>query len=152
MATMQKGPYRGGRAYLRAVLVIFTVLAACAGGLAAYGYSQFRPPASSGKEVQFTVEPGSDPARIAKTLEQNGLIRSARIFTCYLRWKQEGGRFQAGEYAMKPGVTPQEIIRKLNQGETAKGSRFTVPEGYNAVQISEKLKESGLGNPAVFFG
>jgi UPF0755 protein len=56
--------------------------------------------------------------------------------------KKEGGRLQAGEYEMKPGMTFDEIIAKMNKGETVPQEvvRFTVPEGFTLLQMADKLE------------
>ncbi|GAB2672352.1 endolytic transglycosylase MltG [Paenibacillus thermoaerophilus] len=133
------------RLVLTVLLTILFVLLAGAGGLAYYVYYNLQPVEAGGATVRVAVPPGTTPAGVASELEKAGLIRDARIFTYYLKYKGEGSRFQAGEYDMTAGMTLDEIIAKLNKGETVKAEtlRFTIPEGFTVEQIAARLAELG---------
>ncbi|KIL41095.1 aminodeoxychorismate lyase [Gordoniibacillus kamchatkensis] len=135
------------------VAALFIVIALGAiTGAALYVSQALRPVPASSQEVRFTVPAGSRPAQIAGILERSGLIRDDRIFTYYLKWRKEGSRFQAGEYAMTPGTPLDAIIAKLNDGDTVKEDtiRLTIPEGYTAVQIADKIAQAtGQSNEEV---
>lgn len=53
---------------------------------------------------------------------------------------------------MKPGLTLDEMIEKLNKGETVKEEviRITIPEGYTVDQIASKLSEQTPWDKDVF--
>ncbi|MCZ8519019.1 MULTISPECIES: endolytic transglycosylase MltG [Paenibacillus] len=125
------------------VLGFILILAAAAAAGLFYIGSAMKPPASTSSAVRISYPPGTSTAQLAEELETKGLIRDSRIFTLYLRLKGEGGRFQAGEYEWSPGASAEEIIAKLNSGETVKeaGLRLTVPEGFTVLQIAQKLAE-----------
>lgn len=134
-------------------LIIFIFLIAGAGaGLALFVGKALEPMPSSGEAQRISFPPGTGAAQLAVELEQKGIVRNADIFTWYLKYKQEGGRFQAGEYDMTPGLSLDEIIGQLNRGETVKeaGLRLTVPEGYTVRQIAEKLQADHGIDAAVF--
>ncbi|GAA3407992.1 endolytic transglycosylase MltG [Paenibacillus hodogayensis] len=122
---------------------VLLVLVLAGIGTAMYATYAMKPTEADGKEVRFTVPSGYGSGRIANILEQNGLIRDARVFRYYLIYKKEGGRFKAGEYAMTPGMELDEIIDTLNAGGTTReeGLRFTIPEGMTVLQIADKLEE-----------
>ncbi len=103
-----------------------------------------RPVQPSADPIQITVSPGMDSTDISYLLQENGLIRNGLIFKYYLRFKNEGSRFQAGTYAMTPGMTIDQIIEMLNKGDTVRAEtiRFTIPEGFTIMQIADTL--SGL--------
>jgi UPF0755 protein len=86
-------------------------------------------------------------------LERQGLVRNHLIFSLYLKYKQEGHRFQAGTYEMVPGMTFDEIIGKLNRGEVRREPmiRFTIPEGFTLEQIADTLERVGLIDRERFF-
>lgn len=98
---------------------------------------------SSNQPVRIAMEPGTSPKMLAMKLEEAGLIRSGSVFTAYLRWKQEGSRFQAGVYEWVPGVSLDGIISDLNVGKTVKAERLriTIPEGFTVVQIANRIAE-----------
>nr|WP_273545649.1 endolytic transglycosylase MltG [Paenibacillus caui] len=132
-----------------AVLLLILAAAAGAGGYIYYG---MKPAASSDQAVRFTIEPGTGTAQIADLLQQQGLIRNSLLFRTFLKYKSEGGRFQAGSYEMKPGVTYDQIIAKLNAGDVVAEEmvRFTIPEGYTVKQIADKLQAEGIVNAEAF--
>ena len=98
-------------------------------------------PLDPGETVRLEIAPGMHSSAIAERLEEEGIIRNATIFSYYVRYKNEGSRFQAGVYDMHPGMTHDEIIAKLNAGDTVEEEmiRFTVPEGFTVAQIAERL-------------
>jgi UPF0755 protein len=65
-----------------------------------------------------------------------------------LKLKDEGSRFQAGNYEMTPGMELDAIIAKLNEGDTIKAEtvKFTIPEGFTAAQIAAKLGSEGVAS------
>lgn len=127
-----------------AILLAVLALAGGATGLALYVSQALRPMPETGQEVRVVIPPGSTPAQVAGMLERSGIVRDGRIFTYYLKYKRQGSKFQAGEYAMAPGLTPDAIIAKLNAGDTVKQEtvRVTIPEGYTVPQIVEKVAKT----------
>ncbi|QHT64016.1 endolytic transglycosylase MltG [Paenibacillus lycopersici] len=121
------------------------------GGTYLYIWNGLRP-TSSGDTVQVELKKGSSPLAFAEVLEDHGIIRNAFLFKYYLRYKNEGPRFQAGVYELHPGMNKQEIIDKLNAGEIlpAETIRFTIPEGFTVEQIADKLAEAGYDDKAGF--
>ncbi|HEY8529088.1 MAG TPA: endolytic transglycosylase MltG [Paenibacillaceae bacterium] len=116
-----------------------------AGGVLYYVWNGLRPPAPGGEPVRVTVERGMRAQQVAELLEQHGLIRDAWLFGAWLKWKGEGSRFQAGIYEFVPGTSREEIVRKLNVGETVAPAtfRFTIPEGLTIRQMADRLEKAG---------
>ncbi|RKN80553.1 endolytic transglycosylase MltG [Paenibacillus ginsengarvi] len=113
-------------------------------GTAVYVASALKPVEASGdNEVRISIPAGFGSGQIARLLESSGLIRDAKVFRYYLIYKKEGARFQAGDYMMTKGMELDDIIRKLNDGDTVKDEtlRFTIPEGYSVMQVADKLEE-----------
>ncbi|MDF2925033.1 MAG: mltG [Paenibacillaceae bacterium] len=127
-----------------AASVVFVVLAA--GGAAVYYAYRSLQPLAAGESKEIVIPAGTGSAGIADILEQEGIIRNKLAYTMYLRYQQQGDRFQAGRYEMKPGMTLDEITDKMNQGDVIKEEmmRYTIPEGFTVVQIAEKLAAEGL--------
>ena len=121
-------------------LVLFS-----AAGALYYVWNGLRPPASGEAPVRVTVEKGMRAQQVAELLEQHGLIRDAWLFAAWLKWTGEGSRFQAGIYEFVPGTSREEIVRKLNAGETGAPAtfRFTIPEGLTVRQMADRLEKAG---------
>ncbi|MCC2686269.1 MAG: mltG [Paenibacillaceae bacterium] len=121
-------------------------------GLGLFVAKSLQPAGSASPGVQVTIDRGMDSTQIAKLLQQQGIIRNAQIFGLYLKYKKQGGKFQAGTYLLQPDMTPEQVIAKLNAGDIVKeqGPRFTIPEGLTIEQIASKLAASGIVDEAVF--
>lgn len=131
------------RIALIALWSILLVLLLAGAGTAAYVAYALKPTDAEERSVRIMIPPGTGSGKIAKLLETNGLIRNATVFRYYMIYKKEGGRLQAGEYEMKPGMELDDIIAKMNRGETVPQEvvRFTIPEGFTVLQIADKLQE-----------
>lgn len=126
--------------FLIAVFLVLSVV----GGAAWYIWNGLKP-THAAAPVRVTIERGMKAQRVAELLEQNGLIRNARIFGGWLKLKDEGSRFQAGIYELSPGMSREEIVAKLNKGDIIAPAtiRFTIPEGWTVVQMAERLAQNG---------
>jgi UPF0755 protein len=148
---MQEVQSSNKRKIVLAIVFILLLLVSFIGGAALYVSKCLSPMPAQSESVHVTIPQGASSSDIAVLLEQKGLIRDARIFTYYLKYKKQGAKFQAGEYAMPPGITLDQIITKLNQGDTVKEEviRVTIPEGFTVTQIADKLAQaSGLSAAA----
>ncbi len=135
---------------LKIILLLVVVAAGAAAGLGYYVLEQLKP-AAAAQEIEFTIPAGTSSAEIANILEENGLIRNALIFSAYLKYKNIGTGFQAGTYAMTPGTDIQDIIARLNAGDTVKEEtiRVTIPEGYTVRQAIAALVEAGFSEESL---
>lgn len=125
------------------LVCLLLFMAGGAGGLLLYAAHTLQP-TEPGEPVRFTVPSGVSSSRIANILERNGLIRDATTFAYYLKLKDIGRGFQAGEYEMAPGTELARIIEMLNNGETVPPEmiRFTIPEGWTVERIADMLAET----------
>jgi len=121
------------------------LMALGAGGAAYYVWSNLKP-LPQGEVKQVTISRGMSANSVSKLLEQEGIIRNGFIFSYYLQFKDEGAKFQAGQYELYPGMDNASIIAKLNAGDVVAEEmvRFTIPEGYTVAQIADKLAAEGI--------
>ena len=101
------------------------------------------PSAESGEEQSFTVEPGQSVAAVAEGLERRGLTQSALKFRLVARLGGHDRRLKAGEYGLKPSLTPFEILILMEKG-LVRLHRLTIPEGLTIPQIAALVQTSGL--------
>ncbi|WP_145408157.1 endolytic transglycosylase MltG [Paenibacillus xylanexedens] len=127
-------------------LILLLVIVIAAGGAGAYAWNMMRPLEASTEPIVFEIKSGTGTSKIAEQLQQEGLIRSGLAFKGYLKWKKQGSNFMAGTYSMNPGVSYEEIVNKLNNGEVVPEEmvKFTIPEGYTVLQMADKLSEEGI--------
>lgn len=121
------------------------------GGAALY-VSHALEPMPQGVEKQIVIPKGMSPRQISNKLEQAGIIRDGRIFSYYLRYTHEGSHFKAGTYAFAPGITRNQIIQKLNNGDVVKAKTFrlTIPEGFTIEQMADKLAQMNITTRQAF--
>lgn len=129
------------KAAIRTVLIIILLLGVAGGGAAWYIWNGMQPVKPAGPAVILTVEKGMGSAEIADLLEEKGIIRNGTLFKGYLKWVKEGSSFKAGTYTASPGDTYDSLISRLNAGDVVKEETviFTIPEGFTAKQVADKL-------------
>jgi UPF0755 protein len=140
------------RVLLWSFLIALGLVLSVAAGVLFYLWNGLRPPSASASPVQITISSGMRANKVADLLEQNGLIRSAFLFSGWLKLQGEGSRFQAGVYELTPGMTRDQIVAKLNNGDikAAATIRFTIPEGFTVQQIAARLAETAGVSKAKF--
>jgi UPF0755 protein len=85
------------------------------------------------------VEQGSSVARVARQLEEAGAIRgSATTFRGFARLFGSHAPVQAGEFALRPGMSAWAILTHLQYGRPVQ-RLVTIPEGTPSVLVHERL-------------
>ena len=85
------------------------------------------------------VEQGSSVARVARQLEEAGAIRGgATSFRGFARLLGSRAPVQAGEFALRPGMSAWAILTHLQYGRPIQ-RLVTIPEGMPSVLVHERL-------------
>ncbi|QED48732.1 endolytic transglycosylase MltG [Cytobacillus dafuensis] len=124
-------------------IILFIVGGVVAGGGYFYIKSAVQPKdPDNKKEKQVEIPIGSSTTSIGKILEDNGIIKDAKVFKYYVKFKNETG-FMAGEYTFSPSMTMPEIIDSLKTGKVVDQVVFkmTIPEGKQLEQIADIIGE-----------
>jgi UPF0755 protein len=124
-------------------IVAILLIGALGGGGYYYIKSALTPvDENSKKNINVTIPIGSSTSGIGKILEDKGVIKDARIFKYYVKFKNESG-FMAGDYKMKPSMTIPEIISSLKTGKVMQDvvMKITIPEGKQLSQIAGIIAE-----------
>ncbi|MBS4191396.1 endolytic transglycosylase MltG [Bacillus sp. FJAT-49705] len=124
-------------------IILFIVGGAVAGGGYFYIKSAVQPKdPDNKKEKQVEIPIGSSTSSIGKILEDNGIIKDARVFKFYVKFKNETG-FMAGEYTLSPSMAMPEIINNLKSGKIVDQVvlKMTIPEGKQLEQIADIIAE-----------
>ncbi len=134
---------RGGRGGLLLLLLIILI---AAGGFAGYrsflGKGQLPADPAAGS-VSFTVPAGASTSSIGRLLEEQGLIRSSKVFKIMSKKAGYDGKYQAGEYQLSAAMPLDEIMHTLLHGK-ADTKRFTIPEGYDIRRTAEALEAASI--------
>jgi UPF0755 protein len=107
--------------------------------------------AGDAQTVSFEIESGDSFGRVARSLEERGLIRDARVTRWFARIEDLGSRIKIGEYELSPAQSTPEILDTLVEGRVKLHS-IVIPEGQRATEIADRLAEAGLADREAFLG
>ncbi len=128
----------------RFFLVIFVVLIIIASGLVISGWWLLTTPVNPPAAVTLDVAPGSSLQRVARHLEDQGVISHTLLLRILAKWHDQEQQIQAGRYTFAVPATPGVVLERLVRGDVDKVS-LTIPEGYTLQQIIERIGEAGYG-------
>ncbi|MDF2903558.1 MAG: aminodeoxychorismate lyase [Bacillus sp. (in: firmicutes)] len=124
-------------------MIIFLLIGAVVGGGYFYIKSAMKPVDPNDKhEKKVTIPIGSSVTGIGQILEEKGIIKDAKVFKYYVKFKNEAD-FMAGNYKLTPAMTIPEIISRLKTGKLLQNAAFkiTIPEGKQLKQIADIIAE-----------
>lgn len=124
-------------------IILFVIIGV--GGLGGFLYvnSALKPVNPDNDKVKNVEIPiGSSVSGIGQVLEENGIIKDARVFKYYVKLKNESG-FMAGTYELAPAMTLGQVISELKTGNVDQEVVFkvTLPEGKQLEQIAAIIAE-----------
>ena len=102
-----------------------------------------------GAAIVFTVAPGESLCAIARNLEHEKLVRSARAVEWIGRLRGLDGSLRRGEYSLSAAQSPGEILSHLASGDIV-NYPVVLPEGFTAAQIGARLAAAGLVDETAF--
>ncbi len=128
-----------------AIIAIVFVLIIGVVGLFGYNYVKgaLKPlDPNATKTIAVEVPIGSSLSSISTLLEKKGVIKDARVFKYYAKFKNES-QFQAGNYDLTQAMTFDELIESLKTGKVYRKPVFTmtVPEGLTLEQIGKVIEK-----------
>lgn len=128
---------------MRRLLLAAAVLLLVAGA-AGYGFWRYlegvmAAPGPLREPTVVFLPRGSGVAEITRRLEEKGALAHPFLFRVALRLSGRDRRLRAGEYELSPGMSPNEILDKLERGEVVL-HRVTIPEGLTVAQVFELLR------------
>lgn len=133
------------------LLAGLAVVAAGVAGVFAYRhYHDFADASIAGLTDGDTlvVDPGDSLPKVLRKLEARGVSVRAMEWRALAKETGAAGRIQIGEYALKPGITPRELLVAMRDGKVLQ-YRFTIVEGWNirelraAIAKARPLKQDG---------
>ena len=127
---------------LNGLLTLLVIGLLVAGGVLIYGASQFYSDGPLEEESTFRVETRSGLATIATRLEEQGLIGNQYVFQAGARALKQQASIKAGDFRIPAGASMAEILKELTQGNPIRYA-VTVPEGWTAWQVVQRLAQTG---------
>lgn len=132
-------PRRWGRLLLLLGLVMVLTSGVAAGAL----WYLNTAPEHNGDAVTFSVRRGESVQSIARRLEAEGLIRSARMLSLLSVVRGTQDRFQSGNYLIPAGLSTQ-AIHDFFLGGRQRLVRITIPEGWTIRRMADHLEGAGI--------
>jgi len=136
---------------MKIVKVLFALAAAVillVVGISFWLYRSVTTAHAHDKGDQFiTIEKGSTPPAIIDKLAAEGIISSPFALKTYLRTIGDAGNLQAGEYQFSSPITPLQVLKELEKGESQM-IKLTIPEGFTRFDIAKRIVEK-FGNQPV---
>lgn len=107
-------------------------------GLAAYGYHWLHSPLVLPAEgTRYDLSRGETLGHVAADLAAQGVLRHPRALRVYARLTDQT-RVHAGEYHLRPGLTPLALLEQLNEGDVVL-HQVTLIEGWTFAQTLAAL-------------
>jgi UPF0755 protein len=129
------------RRLLLGVVLLALLAAAGAGGGWLYLRSWLERPGPLRAEAVVTLPPGTGVAGIAGRLADAGAVDSPLLFRLGARLTGRDRALKAGEYALRPGMSPAAIVALLASGEVLL-HKVAVPEGLTVREVWALLGSS----------
>ncbi|MFC1474462.1 endolytic transglycosylase MltG [bacterium] len=134
------------------LLKVTIVLVIAAMGLAAAALLYLDSPANPGGEtVSLLINQGENAADIGQALESRGLIKSRFYFLLVARAGGWSKNLKSGTFEISPALTTRRILHHLaNSPGKVREFKVTIPEGFTALQIAERLESHGVCHASDF--
>jgi len=108
-----------------------------------FGWS-FLHAAGEGRVHKFDVMPSESSTALVTRLKGAGLIENASIFGAYLRLLHPALELAPGRHVVPDNLSARELVRRLSRAGGRGTARVIMPEGFNHVQLGERLELLGV--------
>lgn len=133
--------------FLKTLVVWMFMLAVLAGAGAAAGWvwfnNELNAPGPLTKEAVIKVDPGETLASVAARLEEDGVIKDARLMRLKSRLDGSELEIKTGEYIIDKGASAQQVLSILIEGR-ALLHKITLPEGRTTAQLLRMIEANEM--------
>lgn len=111
--------------------------------LVLFGWSFVRGP-GEGKIQHFEVRQGESTGSLIGRLAEAGLTASPRLLSAYMHVLHPSLEPAPGRHVVRDDLSARELLRRLARAPGRGTAHVIVPEGFNHVQLSERLQQLGV--------
>lgn len=104
----------------------------------------------SGQTFVVDVPKGATPAQVGEWLVGRGALLSPRLFRAYLALLDPEFALVPGEHLLNDAASPRQLVQRLARGSGRSSERVTVPEGFQSLQIGQRLERAEVCTLAAF--
>jgi UPF0755 protein len=142
---------------VKRVLIVVGVLVFVVGVVAIAAVGAFvvavdRDTTYPAQAVRVIVPQGSSMSQIAALLVDRGVIGNALSFRLLAKLRHDEGDLRAGEYVFGPHQSQNAVLGQLLGGGAQVAVWVTIPEGFTAREIAQRLQDAGVGSADEFAG
>lgn len=131
--------------------ILIALILLCAAGVASWiAYTLQVDRSHPVAEVRVVIPRGASFHEIAGRLQAAGVIDNAATFRLYAKLRHADREAHAGAFAFTPHMTAIEVLNQLQSGGAQIAKWLTIPEGYTAAQIAQRLDAEGIGSAGRF--
>jgi len=114
-------------------------------------FTEITSPVGSVPKIEdiMQIDPGMGVINIGSILEKKGFIRNALAFQLVSILNGSDRSLKAGNYLINSDMSMLQIIRLIASGDNVL-YRFTIPEGFTALEIAGLWEQKGFGNASDF--
>ena len=121
---------------VRIALAGFPICVAGILGGIVWSWIAYQAPGPLQSEKALIIPKGLGVQEIAKILQEDGVIDNPYLFVLGARYTKMARRMRAGEFAFAPGISLEDVVEHLVDGEIVK-RRLMVPEGLLTREVIE---------------
>lgn len=99
---------------------------------------------------QIIVPQGSSFRDIAAELAKAGIVSNASAFRVYAKMAHADTAAHAGAFRFAPHQTAAQVLSQLESGGAQIAKWVTIPEGFTAKQIAQRLQDDGFGDAGAY--
>ena len=130
---------------VRALLAVLLMAALAAGAV----WQWLRSPLSlAAPSVELSIEPGTNPAEVARAWVAAGVQTDARWLYQWFKWSGQAKLIRAGSYEVHGGITPHELLDKMVRGDQVL-EQLRLIEGWNWRQVRAALAAAPALKPRI---
>lgn len=131
-------------ARLRAIALALGLTAALASSaLGLFAWSFVHAP-GAGRLLHFEVLPGEGVGSLSGRLAAAELVASPRLFATYVRVLNPSISLAPGKHVVRDDLSARELLKRLARVPGRGKAHLVVPEGFNHVQLAERLQQLGV--------
>jgi UPF0755 protein len=119
----------------RAVLALLLIAVLAAAGVWQWLH---RPLNLAAPSVELSVEPGTNPAEVARAWVAAGVEADPKLLYQWFRLSGQAKQIRAGSYEVHAGITPYELLDKMVRGDQVL-EQLRLIEGWNWRQVRAAL-------------
>jgi hypothetical protein len=96
----------------------------------------------SGQALVIQVPKGANSTELGDLLVARGALLSPRLFRAYLALLDPEFELTPGEHLLNDAASPRQLVQRLARGPGRSSERVTLPEGFQSLQIGQRLERA----------